>query len=150
MKLSDYTLLLVEGNPADTQVIQEAIRKANITNPIQVVIDCDSAMAYLHGTKEYADREQYPLPKVILIDLALPRLEGYDVLRRSHLEPELRNLPVITLISDENPADRDSTYILGANSYLVKPLTPAEIWDVFESVSMYWPNIILVGKGQPE
>jgi CheY-like chemotaxis protein len=133
-----HTILLVEDNRNDILLMQRAFRKANIITPLQVVEDGDGAVQYLLGERQYADRSLYPLPAVILLDLKLPRLSGFEVLEWRQQQPELRRLPVVVLTSSGEMSDVHRAYDLGANSYLVKPPTSVALEVMMQSVNSYW------------
>lgn len=134
-----HTVLLVEDDPNDILLIQRAFRKANLTNiSMQVIQDGDAAIDYLDGAGDYTDRDRYPFPVLILLDLKLPRRSGLEVLGWLRQQPELRRLPVIILTSSQENTDVNRAYDLGANSYLVKPLGLNALVDVVTTINMYW------------
>jgi len=134
-----HTVLLVEDDPNDILLIQRAFRKANLTNiNMQVIQDGDAAIDYLNGAGDYTDRDHYPFPVLILLDLKLPRRSGLEVLGWLRQQPELRRLPVIILTSSQENTDVNRAYDLGANSYLVKPLGLNALVDVVTTINMYW------------
>src|SRR5215467_13345807 len=118
MNLSEFTILLVEDEPDDVMNIQRAFRKAKLANPLQVVNDGDSAVAYLNGDPPYNDRTRYPLPTLALLDLKLPRRSGLEVLAWMRKQPHLKRLPVVILTSSSERADINSAYDEYVNSYL--------------------------------
>src|SRR5215470_12689740 len=117
------TILLVEDERNDVFLLQYAFETAGISNPLQVVEDGQQAIDYLGGAGKYANRAEYPMPCLILLDLKLPMKSGHDVLRWIQQQPALQMLVVIVLSSSRNTNDVDEAYQLGARSYLVKPLT---------------------------
>ncbi len=132
-------LLLVEDNPRDVLLFQHAMQKAQLAHPVQVVVDGEAAVEYLEGTGKYADREAFPLPAVMLLDLRLPRRSGFDVLQWLRERPGgLRRLPVVVFTSSSTPNDIDQAYDLGANSYLVKPVQHQELVSILALVAPYW------------
>lgn len=134
-----HTVLLVEDDPNDILLIQRAFRKANLTNiSMQVIQDGDAAIDYLDGAGDYTDRDRYPFPVLILLDLKLPRRSGLEVLGWLRQQPELRRLPVIILTSSQENTDVNRAYDLGANSYLVKPLGLNALVDIVTTINMYW------------
>ncbi|MBD2777618.1 response regulator [Iningainema tapete] len=133
------TILLVEDDPNDILLTQRAFRKANLINTaLQVVTDGDAAVAYLSGTGDYADRDRYPFPMLILLDLKLPRRSGHEILLWLRQQPELKRLPVIILTSSKQNNDINQAYDLGANSYLVKPVGLNPLIDVVQNLNLYW------------
>ena len=122
------TILLVEDNPADILLIQRAFRQADLSHiSLQIVRDGDAAVLYLSGEREYLDRERYPLPILILLDLKLPRRSGHEVLEWLRQQPDLKRLPVIMLTAKAQDRDVLEGYKTGADMYLTKPFNPAEL-----------------------
>lgn len=116
------TILHVEDDPNDTLLLEHACRKAGMIFDLQAVSDGDQAIAYLQGVNDFSDRNKHPLPKLILLDLKMPRLSGFDVLTWLRSEEGLRAVPVVVLTSSNHDADVKRAYALGAKSYLVKPV----------------------------
>ena len=134
-----YTILLVEDDPNDILLTQRAFSKANLKKAsLQVITDGDSALAYLSGEGEYSDRDRYPLPIVMLLDLKLPRRSGHEILAWLRPQPELKRLPVVVLTSSNHRSDVDQAYDLGANSYLVKPIGLTALVEVVQTLNLYW------------
>jgi len=122
MSVGTTTILHVEDDPNDTLLLEHACRKAGIICDLQAVSDGDQAMAYLRGTNAFTDRTKHPMPKLILLDLKMPRVSGFDVLAWLRSEEALKGLPVVVLSSSNHDADIKRAYDLGAKSYLVKPV----------------------------
>jgi CheY-like chemotaxis protein len=116
------TILHVEDDPNDTLLLEHACKKAGVIFDLQAVSDGDQAIAYLRGVNDFSDRNKHPLPKLILLDLKMPRLSGFDVLSWLRSEEGLRAVPVVVLTSSNHDADVKRAYALGAKSYLVKPV----------------------------
>jgi len=116
------TILHVEDDPNDTLLLEHACRKAGVVFNLQAVSDGDQAIAYLRGLNAFSDRAKHPMPKLILLDLKMPRVSGFDVLTWLRSEDSLRGLPVVVLTSSNHDADVKRAYDLGAKSYLVKPV----------------------------
>jgi CheY-like chemotaxis protein len=132
------TILLVEDERNDVFLLQHAFEAATITNAVQVLEDGRQAIDYLAGTGKYADRAEYPLPCLLLLDLKLPMKSGLDVLRWIQQQPQLRMLIVVVLSSSRNRSDVDAAYELGARSYLVKPLTMGARLELAKAIKQYW------------
>ena len=132
------TILLAEDNSTDALMVQRAFKKAHLMNPVQVVDDGDKAVAYLGGQGVYADREKYPLPVLLLLDLKLPRRSGLEVLEWLRQQEGLKRLPVIVLTSSKESADVNRAYDLGANSYLVKPVDFDLLLEMVKTLGLYW------------
>ena len=116
------TILHVEDDPNDTLLFEHACKKAGVVFDLQAVSDGDQAMAYLRGLNDFSDRRKYPMPKLILLDLKMPRVSGFDVLSLLRSDESLKSLPVVVLTSSNHDADIKRAYDLGAKSYLVKPV----------------------------
>lgn len=138
MTLATQTVLVVEDDSNDVLLLQRSMRKAQWANPVQVVEHGDAAVAYLAGEPPYDDRDRYPLPGLILLDLKLPRRGGLEVLAWLRAQPGLRGLPVVILTSSREHQDVNRAYQLGANSYLVKPGSLREWQDLVTLIRSYW------------
>jgi len=132
------TLLLVEDDPNDVMLFRRAKDKSNLVNPLQVVEDGEAAIAYLSGQGTYADRNRYPLPALVLLDLKLPRKSGLEVLAWLRQQPGLQRLPVVVLTSSRESLDVGRAYDLGANSYLVKPVAFDSLLEMVKALGLYW------------
>jgi CheY-like chemotaxis protein len=138
VKPETSVILLVEDDQNDVLLIQRAFHKAKLLNPLQVVQDGEAAEAYLSGTGPYADREQYPFPVLILMDLKIPRKSGFELLAWIRSQPKLKPLPVVILTSSNLPSDIDRAYDAGANSYLVKPVSFDNLITMVKTLGLYW------------
>jgi CheY-like chemotaxis protein len=132
------TILLVEDDPNDVLLIQRAFSKAKIINPVLTVKNGEDAIAYLAGKDVFSDREQYPLPVLILLDLKLPRKSGYEVLEWLRQQLGLKRIPVVVLTHSKQTSDINRAYDLGANSYLIKPVTFNALLDMVKTLNLYW------------
>jgi len=138
MNITLPTLLLVEDDPNDIMLFRRAKDKTNLANPLQVVEDGEAAVAYLSGQGQYADRNRYPLPALVLLDLKLPRKSGLEVLAWLREQPGLRRVPVVVLTSSKESTDVGLAYDLGANSYLVKPVAFDNLLEMIKALGLYW------------
>ncbi|MGF1493420.1 MAG: response regulator [Microcoleaceae cyanobacterium] len=139
MTTSDCSILLVEDDSNDILLIQRAFRQININNPIHIVKDGDTAIDYLSGAGDYADRDRYPLPALILLDLKLPRRSGIEILEwLKQQKHSLRRIPVVVLTSSRENLDIDLSYDLGVNSYLVKPVKYDVLAQMVSALDAYW------------
>jgi CheY-like chemotaxis protein len=127
-------ILLVDDNPHDVVLIRLAFRRVGIIDTIQLVKDGAEAMRYINGEGAYADRHQFPLPTLILLDLKMPQTSGFDVLQWIRKQPELVNVIVVVMSGSKNDADIERAYALGANSYLVKPTRFEEMVKMMETL----------------
>jgi CheY-like chemotaxis protein len=131
-------ILVAEDDQNDVILIKRALNKSLISNPIACVGDGEEALAYLKGEGRYSDRQRYPLPSMMLLDLKLPRLSGHEVLHWLRRQPLLKRLPVVVLTSSREPTDINKAYDLGANSYLVKPVVLEEFSTLIQQLQLYW------------
>ena len=129
------SILLVEDNPGDVELALYAFEKSNIANHVEVARDGAEALEYLAKCKE--DGEDC-LPNLILLDLKLPKVDGIDVLRTIKGDPRLKLVPVVVLTSSHEESDVVSTYGLGTNSYIVKPVDFEQFTQVVRQLSFYW------------
>jgi CheY-like chemotaxis protein len=137
-KTAEAIVLVVEDDPYDAKLIARAIERSRILNPVQTVGDGEAAIAYLDGQPPYDDRVQHPLPVLILLDLKMPRLDGFEVLQWIRSQAGLRRIPVVVLTSSSMTSDIGRAYDLGANSYLVKPVGTEAFIDLLKTVELYW------------
>lgn len=132
------TLLIVEDDPYDVKLIKRAIKKARILNPVQTIEDGEAAIAYLAGQSPFDDRSHYPLPVLMLLDLKLPKKDGFEILQWLRGQPALGRLPVVVLTSSNQSRDVNRAYDLGANSYLVKPVGSDALVDMLKTLELFW------------
>jgi CheY-like chemotaxis protein len=136
--LDDPTILVVEDNPTDVMLIRRAFDKAKFANPVQIVGDGDAAVEYLAGEDAYADREKFPLPILVLLDLKLPKRSGLEVLEWLRTQEGLKRIPVVMLTSSQQDRDVNAAYDGGVNSYLVKPVEFDGLLQMLKTVNLYW------------
>jgi CheY-like chemotaxis protein len=140
-------ILLVEDNRMDVELTLDAFKEAKLLNTIHVSANGKDALDYLFGQGPYTDRAAHPLPSLILLDLKLPGIDGFEVLRQIKSTPILKRLPVIILTSSREEGDRALTYDIGANSYLVKPVSFEGFLGVIKQIEGYWLSL---NVGPPE
>ena len=138
METKNYTVLLVEDDLNDIFLVKRAFKMARLITPLQVVTDGADAVSYLRGEGKYADREAYPLPKLIVMDIKMPRLTGFEVLEWIKQDVPLRRIPIVIVSSSNNPSDINRAYELGANAYMVKPVDYRAVERLFETITHYW------------
>jgi CheY-like chemotaxis protein len=131
-------LLIVEDDPHDLELALRALRKANLSNRIDVARDGAEALEYLFCEGRHAGRRIADAPKVVLLDLKLPKVDGIAVLRRLKGDPRTRMIPVVVLTSSREQSDVIETYNLGVNSYIVKPVNFDSFIDSVRNLGMYW------------
>jgi CheY-like chemotaxis protein len=112
--------------------------KADLPNPLQIVRNGDEAIAYLAGEREFSNRAEFPLPRVILLDLKLPGTDGFEVLKWIRAQPGLKSLIVVVLTSSDHIRDVNEAYALGANSFMVKPMDFENIVELSKLLRDYW------------
>lgn len=130
--------LLIEHEEAQAALVRSAFERANIINPLQVVRSGQEAMVYLEGAGPYANREEFPLPRLVLLDLSLPGISGFDVLRWIRQQPQLKDLRVVVLTASNELRDINLAYELGANAILVKPLNFDDFVRLTQAIQGYW------------
>lgn len=138
MPMSEKMILLVEDNPDDEELTLMAFRQSHILNPVQVARDGVEAIDFLFGTGGHAGRDLSVMPAMILLDLKLPKLDGFEVLRRIRSDPRTRLLPVVILTSSKEDQDLVESYSLGCNSYVRKPVDFTQFSEAARQLGMYW------------
>jgi DNA-binding response OmpR family regulator len=136
--MNNKTILLVEDNLQDEMLTLRALRKANLSNKIDVARDGQQVLDYLFREGEFAGREDSGLPTVVILDISLPRLSGQEVLKRLRTNTRTALLPVVILTSSDEERDRLMSYENGANSFVRKPVDFAEFADTVASLGIYW------------
>lgn len=148
--MTEYgAILLVEDNEDDVFFMKNALHEAQVPNALYVASDGQKAIDYFCGTGDYTDRQAFPLPVLVLLDLKLPLKKGLDVLHWLRSQAGLRNLVVVILTSSREPADLREAYRLGANSFLVKPSTRARLTELAKAVKTYWLEFNLFDSTSP-
>jgi len=136
--LEEAVFLLVDDNEDHVMLLRRAFLKSNVLNPLQVVRNGQEAILYLQGAGRYRNRSEFPLPKIVLLDLKMPGVDGFDVLRWIRQQPELRALRVVVLTSSDAIRDVNLAYELGANSFLVKPMDFEDLAQLTQAIRGYW------------
>jgi len=132
------SILLVEDNPADEALTLRVLERHRIANSVAVVRDGQEALDYLFCTGEHEHRDPCELPQVVLLDLKLPKLDGHDVLRAIRRDERLRLLPVVIMTSSTEEGDIATSYDLGANSYVRKPVDFEQFSEAVRQLGLYW------------
>ena len=136
-------ILLVEDNPSDVKLAMYAFQKNNIANSVKVLRDGAEALEYVFCTGRYLERKGHGQPKVILLDLKLPLVDGLEVLRRIKSDPETRAIPVVVMTSSSEDRDMVDSYQLGVNGYVQKPVDFEQFTEAVRQLGMFW---LLVNK----
>ncbi len=147
MTNNQVEILLVEDNPDEVELTVRGLKKKNIANRIEVVRDGAEALEFVFATGRYAARDINHHPKVILLDLKLPKVDGMEVLRRIRADQRTRTIPVVILTSSREERDVIESYRLGVNSYITKPVDFAQFTDVVAELGLYW---VLLNEPLPE
>lgn len=134
----EVEILLVEDNAGDEKLTLHELRRQNISNRIHVVRDGEEALEYLFGTGRYEARDANDHPRVVLLDLKLPKVDGLEVLRRVKGDERTRRIPVVVLTSSREEKDIVQSYDLGVNSYIVKPIDFDQFAAAVKQLGLYW------------
>ncbi len=127
MEETNFTILVAEDDQNDALLLRRALNKNNIKNPVELVPDGEEAIAYLEGRGKYADRSRYPRPQLVILDLKMPRRDGLEVLEWLKNNQQYQVIPRLALSSSKEQQDIVQSYRLGANSFMVKPSTFADL-----------------------
>jgi two-component system, response regulator len=131
-------ILFVEDNPEDVEITLRAFQKYHLANKIHVVRDGEEALECLFGTGRYARNNGHERPRLILLDLKLPKVDGIEVLQQCKTDPRTKTIPVVVLTSSREEQDLVKSYNLGVNSYVVKPVDFPQFTDAVRHVGLYW------------
>ena len=137
-EINDVEILLVEDNSQDLELTIRALRKANLANHIQVARDGEQALEFIFCEGPYSNRKIEDKPKVILLDLKLPKIDGLEVLERIKNDKRTKDIPVVILTSSREQKDVVESYQLGVNSYIVKPVSFDQFIEAVRNLGMYW------------
>ncbi len=137
------TILIIEDEEHDVEFLTRAFKRTGITNPVQIVKNGEEAIAYLTGAGRYADRVQFPYPRVIVSDLKMPQMGGLELLRWLRANPDYRIVPLIVLTSSTSQADVDASFACGASAYFVKPVAFGELQQIAKIIWDYWSTSLL-------
>jgi CheY-like chemotaxis protein len=132
------SILIADDDAQDTMLVRIAVEKAALGLRLETVGDGQEAIDYLMGRSQYSDRQAHPFPSMLLLDLKMPRLSGFDVLDFVRREPGLRQLPIIIFSSSDDPKDIRRAYDAGANSYLCKPHANDDLSALLKALEAYW------------
>ena len=138
MTCTPMLILLAEDNPDHAELTKKALKRANVANEIFHVKDGEEAIQFLFKEGPYAGRENGVKPGLILLDLRMPKVDGFGVLRRVKTDPELKTIPTVMLTTIEEKEEMSQAYILGANSYVTKPVQFAEFAEKVKLIGLYW------------
>ena len=134
----DVEILLVEDNPNDVELTLHALKRHNLANRVEVLRDGAEALEYIFCTGAYAARAIEAPPKIVLLDLKLPKVDGLEVLRQIKADPRTRKIPVVVLTTSQEQRDIIESYDLGVNSYIVKPVNFDQFVEATRILGLYW------------
>ena|SRR5258706_10972366 len=132
------SILLAEDNEDHITLIRRAFGRGGLCNPLFVVRDGEQAIAYLKGEGQFTNRDEFPLPSLLLLDLKMPNKNGFEVLEWVRKQPQLTGLRVVVLTTSEEQHDINRAYQMGANSFLVKPMNIEDFFRLTEAIKGYW------------
>lgn len=138
MNGSPLVILLVEDNLDHAELAKRNLEECHVANRIFHIEDGEAAIHYMNGDDPYSDRERYPRPDLVLLDLRLPKIDGLEVLRIIKLDPDLRAIPVVVLTTSDAEPDIARAYQLHANSYLTKPVAFDALSRLLKDLGFYW------------
>jgi CheY-like chemotaxis protein len=133
-----YPILLVEDSPDDVLLIERVFNRADFNHPLRTVTDGEKAIEYLKGLEEYSDRAAYPYPGLVILDLKMPGLGGFDVIRWMRGHPQAKLVPIIVISGSSEPADVNRAYELGANAFMVKPANHRALEQLLSTIGEFW------------
>lgn len=136
--IMEVEILIVEDNPNDAEMAMRALKRNNLTNKVYIVNDGEEALDFILSRGKYSIRKKCVRPRMVLLDLKLPKIDGLEVLREIKGNPETRIIPVIVLTSSKEEKDLIESYKLGVNSYIVKPVEFEKFVDAVNELGMYW------------
>jgi len=136
-------ILLVEDNPNDVELTMRALKKNHLANKVLVVIDGAQALDFIFRTGAYTGRDVANNPKIVLLDLKLPKVNGIEVIRKIKSDQKTKSIPIVVLTSSEEEKDVTESYGLGVNSYIVKPVDFTKFAQVVADAGLYW---LLINK----
>jgi CheY-like chemotaxis protein len=138
MECDEIEILLVEDNPTDAELTIRALKKKNLTNKLVWVKDGAEALDFLFTTGDYAERNTEDLPKLVLLDLRMPKVDGLEVLQKIKSDERTKKIPVVVLTSSKEDEDIVESYKLGVNSYVSKPVEFDEFTKAVSTLGLYW------------
>ena len=139
-------ILIADDDAEDRMLIQEALDESRLKNQIQFVENGEELMDYLRNSSKYADKEKYPTPGLILLDLNMPKKDGREALKEIKADDTLRLIPIVVLTTSKAEEDVLRTYDLGVSSFITKPVTFSALVEVMKTLSKYWFEIVELPK----
>jgi CheY-like chemotaxis protein len=142
--IAPVKVLLADDDPEDRQLTQNAFIENRLVNELDCVEDGEELMEYLHRRGRYSKLQKVPLPQLILLDLKMPRKDGYEALKEIRADPDLRRIPIVILSTSAAEGDIQLSYDLGANSYVTKPATFESLMELVKILNHYWFEVVKV------
>jgi CheY-like chemotaxis protein len=136
------TILMAEDDPDDRLLTQEALREAELNNDILFVENGEELLNYLRRSGNFSDKSKFPKPRLILLDLNMPKMDGREALEEIKADPKLRSIPIIVLTTSKAEEDIIKTYNLGISGYITKPVAFDELIEVMKVIGKYWFEIV--------
>jgi CheY-like chemotaxis protein len=136
------TILMADDDEDDCMLVREALAESRLQNHLNIVTDGEELMDYLHQRGAYANPQIAPRPGLILLDLNMPRKDGREALQEIKADPQLRQIPVVVMTTSSSEDDINYIYGLGANSFIIKPVTFASLVEVMRTIEKYWLEIV--------
>jgi len=141
-KVKPIIILYADDDPEDRMLAKEAMDQSRLANEIFFVEDGEELMAFLNNDGGFSDKEQYPQPGLILLDLNMPKKDGREVIKEIRANPRLRSIPVVVLTTSEAEEDVARSYELGVNSFITKPVTFEALVEIMKTLRKYWFEIV--------
>ncbi|MBA9079222.1 MULTISPECIES: response regulator [Rufibacter] len=146
IKKRTIVILIADDDAEDRMLVKEALEENRLTNEIQFVENGEELLDYLHNKGRFSDKNQYPTPGLILLDLNMPKKDGREALKEIKSDEHLRVIPVVVLTTSKAEEDILRTYDLGVSSFITKPVTFAALVDVMKTLTKYWFEIVELPK----
>lgn len=138
MDMDELEILLVEDNPTDAELTMRALKRKNLANKLVWVKDREEAIDFIYAQGQFADRDPEDLPRLILLDLRMPKVDGLEVLKHIKADERTRRIPVVVLTSSQEDQDVVESYKLGVNSYVSKPVEFDDFIEAVSTLGLYW------------
>jgi CheY-like chemotaxis protein len=138
----EVTILYAEDDPEDRMLVEDAMEESRLANELHFVEDGEELMDYLHRRGKFTELSNKSLPGLILLDLNMPKKDGREALEEIKAEPELKRIPIVVLTTSKAEEDILSTYDLGVNGFIIKPVTFENLVSILKTVSKYWFEIV--------
>ena len=145
-KKRSVIILIADDDAEDRMLLKEAFDENKLKNTVQFVENGEELMDYLHNQGRYSDKDQYPLPGLILLDLNMPKKDGREALKEIKEDPHLRLIPIVVLTTSKAEEDIFKTYDLGVSSFITKPVTFVALVEMMKTLTSYWFELVVLPK----